>query len=265
MFENLPSKVKIPTVNKQETGILAIIGQGYVGLPLAMAAVDAGWTVIGVDSFEAKVAQINGGSSPVEDITDSRLKAALINGFYKATTDYSLVSNASVITLCVPSPLNQKREPDLTLLLSAAKGIAPFLSNETLVVTESTSYPGTLRNEIIPIVNKLRQYGHSDENIRGRVFAFCEDELDLNNVQFDFSDVPVTLDIYKETIDMKFDVIVEVDLALTTLTQNQIATLVRNEVFTYNTTTLQQFGVVLLDKSLTEGSLKMKELEEEIS
>jgi UDP-N-acetyl-D-glucosamine dehydrogenase len=156
MLENLPSKVKIPTVNKQETGILAIIGQGYVGLPLAMAAVDAGWTVIGVDSFEAKVAQINGGSSPVEDITDSRLKAALTNGFYKATTDYSLVSNASVITLCVPTPLNQKREPDLTLLLSAAKGIAPFLSNETLVVTESTSYPGTLRNEIIPIVNKLK-------------------------------------------------------------------------------------------------------------
>jgi UDP-N-acetyl-D-glucosamine dehydrogenase len=156
MLEKLPSTVKIPTVKKQETHVLAIIGQGYVGLPLAMAAVDAGWRVIGVDIFEAKVAQINSGCSPVEDVTDIRLQAALADGFYIATTDYSLVSKASVITLCVPTPLNEKREPDLSLLLSAAKGIAPFLSNETLVVTESTSYPGTLRNEIIPIVNKLK-------------------------------------------------------------------------------------------------------------
>ena len=118
-----------------------------------MAAVDAGWTVIGVDNFEAKVAQINGGSSPVEDISDAQLQAAIEKGVYKATTDYSAVSQASVITICVPTPLDDKREPDLTLLRNAATGIAPFVSNETLVVSESTSYPGTLRDIIIPIVN----------------------------------------------------------------------------------------------------------------
>jgi UDP-N-acetyl-D-mannosaminuronate dehydrogenase len=69
-------------MSAQQPQILAIIGQGYVGLPLAMAAVDAGWTVIGVDNFEAKVAQINSGSSPVEDISDSQLKAALSKGVY---------------------------------------------------------------------------------------------------------------------------------------------------------------------------------------
>ena len=121
-----------------------------------MAAVDGGWTVIGVDNFEAKVAQINGGSSPVEDISDAQLQAAIAKGVYKATIDFSAVSQASVITICVPTPLDEKREPDLTLLRSAATGIAPYVSNETLVVSESTSYPGTLRDIIIPIVNLLK-------------------------------------------------------------------------------------------------------------
>ena len=143
-------------MSDQKTQTLAIIGQGYVGLPLAMAAVDAGWTVVGVDNFEAKVSQINSGSSPVEDISDELLQSAIAKGAYTATTDFSAVSEASVITICVPTPLDEKREPDLALLRSAAKGIAPFVSNETLVVSESTSYPGTLRDVIIPIVNELK-------------------------------------------------------------------------------------------------------------
>ena len=143
-------------MSAQKPQILAIIGQGYVGLPLAMAAVDGGWSVIGVDNLEAKVALINGGSSPVEDISDAQLQAAISKGVYKATTDFSLVSQASVIIICVPTPLDENREPDLALLRSAATGIAPYVSNETLVVSESTSYPGTLRGIIIPVVNSLK-------------------------------------------------------------------------------------------------------------
>jgi UDP-N-acetyl-D-glucosamine dehydrogenase len=141
-------------VSPQQPKILAIIGQGYVGLPLAMAAVDAGWTVIGIDNFAEKVEQINGGSSPVEDISDTQLQAAISRGAYKATTDFSAVAQASVVTICVPTPLDDKREPDLTLLRNAAMAIAPYVSNETLVVSESTSYPGTLRDIIIPIINQ---------------------------------------------------------------------------------------------------------------
>ena len=141
-------------MSAQQSKILAIIGQGYVGLPLAMAAVDAGWTVIGIDNFSAKVEQINGGSSPVEDISDKQLQAAIARGAYKATTDFSEVAQVSVITICVPTPLDDKREPDLTLLRNAAAAIAPYVSNETLVVSESTSYPGTLRDIIIPIINR---------------------------------------------------------------------------------------------------------------
>lgn len=143
-------------MDAQKPTILAIIGQGYVGLPLAMAAVQAGWTVIGVDNFKAKVDQINSGSSPVEDISDTQLQAAISKGAYRATVDFSAVTQASVITICVPTPLDVKREPDLTILLNAVEGIAPFISNGTLVVSESTSYPGTLRDQIVPLVNQLK-------------------------------------------------------------------------------------------------------------
>jgi UDP-N-acetyl-D-glucosamine dehydrogenase len=138
------------------TRVLAIIGQGYVGLPLAMAAVDAGWTVIGIDNLAAKVSQINSGKSPVEDISDIQLRAALASGAFRASADFSSVAKASVITICVPTPLDENREPDLTLLQGAATAIAPFVSNETLVVSESTSYPGTLRDIIIPTVDSLK-------------------------------------------------------------------------------------------------------------
>ena len=143
-------------MSAQKSRTLAIIGQGYVGLPLAMAAVDAGWTVIGIDNFEAKVAQLNSGKSPVEDVSNAQLASARKTGAYRASTDFSDVAQASVITICVPTPLDEKREPDLSLLQSAAKAIAPFVSNETLIVSESTSYPGTLRDIIIPTVDLFK-------------------------------------------------------------------------------------------------------------
>ena len=146
----------IRPVNIQKPQLLAVVGQGYVGLPLAMAAIDAGWSVIGVDNFEAKVSQINRGSSPVEDVSDLQLQSAISKGVYMATTDFTAVADASVITICVPTPLDDNREPDLALLRSAAAGIAPYVTNETLVVSESTSYPGTLRDIIIPIINSFK-------------------------------------------------------------------------------------------------------------
>ncbi len=139
-----------------EKRVLAVIGQGYVGLPLAMAAVDGGWTVIGVDVSVPKVAEINQGSSPVEDVSDLQLQTAVSSGAYRATNDFAVVESASVIVICVPTPLDPKREPDLKPLRSAATSIAPFVAPETLIVCESTSYPGTLRDVIIPIVSKNR-------------------------------------------------------------------------------------------------------------
>ena len=156
-----------------------------MGLPLAIAAVDAGWNVIGIDNFEAKVTQINSGSSPVEDISDAQLQAAITKGAYRATHDYSKVAEASVITICVPTPLDNKREPDISLLHSAATGIAPFVSNETLVVSESTSYPGTLRNVIIPIVN-----AHKPKDSVTIYFASAPERVDPGNAQWNQKNTP---------------------------------------------------------------------------
>ena len=172
-------------MSPQKSQTLAIIGQGYVGLPLAMAAVDAGWTIIGVDNFEAKVAQINSGSSPVEDISDEQLQAAIAKGAYKATIDFSTVSQASVIIICVPTPLDEKREPDLALLRSAANRIAPFVSNETLVVSESTSYPGTLRDIIIPIVDS-----HRPRDSKIIYFASAPERVDPGNTLWNQKNTP---------------------------------------------------------------------------
>ena len=136
--------------------VLAIIGQGYVGLPLAMAAVDAGWSVIGIEKSTSRVDQLNSGSSPVEDISDDRLAKAIAAHKFEASNNPSDVSLASVVTICVPTPLDADRNPDLELLESATKDVAPYLSNGTLLVSESTSYPGTLRDVLIPLVNNLK-------------------------------------------------------------------------------------------------------------
>ena len=153
----------MPSIDLSDrSNVLAIIGQGYVGLPLAMAAVDAGWTVIGIEKSESRVLQLNSGSSPVEDISDTRLQKAISSQKYQASINPSDVSDASVVTICVPTPLDEARNPDLNLLVSATRELAPYLSDNTLLVSESTSYPGTLRDVIIPIVEELKSDSAKD-------------------------------------------------------------------------------------------------------
>jgi len=138
---------------------LVIIGQGYVGLPLAMAAVEAGWTVVGLDNSEKRVEALNLAKSPVEDISDATLEAAIKSEKYKASTDFKNIETAQVVTICVPTPLNDQRQPDLSALQNATISAAPFLADGTLLVSESTSYPGTLRDVVIPIVEAHRNSG----------------------------------------------------------------------------------------------------------
>jgi len=164
---------------------LAIIGQGYVGLPLAMAAVDAGWSVIGIEKSISRVDQLNSGSSPVEDISDIRLALALASKRYIASNNPADVSTASVVTICVPTPLNAQREPDLDLLEKATKDVAPFLGDHTLLVSESTSYPGTLREVIIPIVNSFKP-----ANTKSLYFASAPERVNPGDPVWDQKNTP---------------------------------------------------------------------------
>lgn len=140
---------------------VAIVGQGYVGLPLAMAAVTAGWVVLGIDSNLEKVAKLNQGISPVEDVDEGELSRSISTNSYTATHDFAKVSDAAIVILCVPTPLDENRNPDTRLLENAAAAVGVNLSSHTLVVSESTSYPGTLTNLIIPTIEGLLAPGVS--------------------------------------------------------------------------------------------------------
>jgi UDP-N-acetyl-D-glucosamine dehydrogenase len=134
---------------------VAIIGQGYVGLPLSIAATKAGWNVIGIDNSSAKVEQISNGISPVIDVSNADINWAIDKDLYQITSDFSEISKAKIVVYCVPTPLSTNNKPDLSFITAAIQSSAPFLSSNTLLINESTSFPGTLRNVIMPLVFSL--------------------------------------------------------------------------------------------------------------
>jgi UDP-N-acetyl-D-glucosamine dehydrogenase len=131
---------------------VAIVGAGYVGLPLARTFADAGKHVLLVDVDPARVAQLNAGESYIEDVPSDVLKPLVDAGLVAATTDYDELRDAAAILVALPTPLSRQREPDLRILVSAAGEIATRLRPGQLVVLESTTYPGTTREQVQPIL-----------------------------------------------------------------------------------------------------------------
>lgn len=161
---------------------VCIVGQGYVGLPLAMAATDAGWKVIGLDISASKVDAINRGHSPIEDISDEKLEGALSKG-YRATTNPDCLKGADIVVLCVPTPLNDKEEPDLTSLRSAAELVGQFCKSEVLVINESTSFPGTTREYIPSVI-------HNVNPLLSPLMAVAPERIDPSNEKWTFKVTP---------------------------------------------------------------------------
>ncbi len=135
---------------------IGIIGMGYVGLPLAVAFAEAGDEVVGLDVDPTKVDGLNRGVSHVEDISDATL--ASLGGRLTATAEYADLGSCDAVIICVPTPLSDSREPDLTYLLDSGASLAQVLRPGQLVVLESTTYPGTTRERLLPI---LERSGHS--------------------------------------------------------------------------------------------------------
>ncbi|NUW42401.1 nucleotide sugar dehydrogenase [Nonomuraea rhodomycinica] len=132
---------------------LVVVGQGYVGLPLAMRAVEAGFDVVGIDVDEWRVKRLNAGESFVEDIGDEQVAAALRGGRYLASTDYADAEGFDLCVITVPTPLSEGA-PDLCHIASAGRSIAPLVRPGATVVLESTTYPGTTEEYLLPILEE---------------------------------------------------------------------------------------------------------------
>jgi UDP-N-acetyl-D-glucosamine dehydrogenase len=129
---------------------IGVIGLGYVGLPLALAFAEAGQTVIAVDVDEAKLAAIEAGESYIEDVDSGRLLEA--RELIEPTRDFAALARADAVLICVPTPLTRNREPDLEPLLHATRALAEVIRAGQLVVLESTTYPGTTREQVVPLL-----------------------------------------------------------------------------------------------------------------
>ncbi len=132
---------------------VAIVGMGYVGLPLAVAFVEAGFRVVGFDVSEHRAGELAAGRSHVEDVSDAALGAALAAGL-TVTTDPDVLGDVDAISICVPTPLRKTRDPDLSHVLAASEAVAARVQPGQLVVLESTTYPGTTREVLVPLLEE---------------------------------------------------------------------------------------------------------------
>ncbi|HEX8908463.1 MAG TPA: nucleotide sugar dehydrogenase [Anaeromyxobacteraceae bacterium] len=134
------------------SAVVGVIGQGYVGLPLALVFAEAGFRVEGFDVDPAKVAALSRGESYIKHIGPERVRSAVASGVYRATTDFDRLSECDAVLICVPTPLGAHREPDNSFIHATARQIARRLRPGQLVVLESTTYPGTTEGEVLPIL-----------------------------------------------------------------------------------------------------------------
>ena len=164
---------------------ILIIGQGYVGLPLALAAAKSGFDVTGVDNDSKKVSQISKGISPVEDITNEQLSTALKSGNYKVSADLTFGSDVKVICICVPTPLGSDHKPDLNSLKTAITNAGVSLKPGMLVIIESTISPGTTRQVLLPIL--METSGLTADKFH---LAYSPERIDPLNDEWNIKNTP---------------------------------------------------------------------------
>jgi UDP-N-acetyl-D-glucosamine dehydrogenase len=169
---------------------VGIIGMGYVGLPLAAAFAEAGLSVVGIEKDPDKVAALEGGDSYVEDVPSERLAPLLSSGRLRATGDYSALGEAGAVLVCLPTPLDANREPDLSILTSGVRDARPHLRPGALVVLESTTYPGTTREVLLPILEG--NASGTGPRLVGRdlFLAFSPERVDPGNKRYTIRNTP---------------------------------------------------------------------------
>ncbi len=169
----------------QRTAHLSVIGLGYVGLPLAVEMAQAGFTVTGIDIDEARVRRLQRGDSYIQDVPTRQLRALVRSGRLRATTDFTALRKADTVNICVPTPLSKQRDPDVSFIVSAAEQVARHLHRGMLVILESTTYPGTTEELVLPMLTPSGlQVG------RDFFLAFSPERVDPGNEKFNTRNIP---------------------------------------------------------------------------
>ncbi len=169
----------------ETTPRVGVIGMGYVGLPLATTLAEAGVAVIGLDAVQSKVDMLNRGESYIEDVASDRLGPLVSDGLVRATTSWDAMKWVDTVIICLPTPLDEHREPDLSAVLGAAESLSQRLRPGQLVVLESTTYPGTTRDELAPILERSGLVAGRDFHV-----AFSPERVDPGRVDWTTRSTP---------------------------------------------------------------------------
>ena len=179
MIKDLMKKIE------NRTAKVGIIGLGYVGLPLAVEFGEKGFTVIGFDISEPKVNLINSGKSDIDDVPDDRVASLLKDGKLIATADPKLLKQVDTVSICVPTPLSKTKDPDVSYILAAVEWVKNYIHKDMLVILESTTYPGTTEDLILPILEKTALKVGKDFFL-----AFSPERVDPGNSKFATNNTP---------------------------------------------------------------------------
>lgn len=180
MKENLIKKIE----NKEI--VVGVVGLGYVGLPLAVEKAKAGFKTIGFDVQDTKVKMVNEGHNYIGDVVDNDLKELVEKGMLKATTDFSFVKDVDFIAICVPTPLDEHQQPDISYVVNSTKAVAEHLKKETMVVLESTTYPGTTEELLKPILEEKSGLKCGEDFYLG----FSPERVDPGNAYYKTKNTP---------------------------------------------------------------------------
>jgi UDP-N-acetyl-D-glucosamine dehydrogenase len=170
---------------RTKTAKVGIVGLGYVGLPLAMEFARAGFEVTGIDVIESKVAQLNAGISYVQDVPTEHVRKYVESGKFRATTDFSAIRDMDTINICVPTPLRKTKDPDMSYVVAAAEEVAKYAHPGILVILESTTYPGTTDELLLPMFEKQGLKAGED-----LFLCFSPERVDPGNPQFQTINIP---------------------------------------------------------------------------
>jgi len=168
-----------------KSAAVGVVGLGYVGLPLSMELARAGFCVTGFDISTKKVRLLNSGKSHIDDIPGHLVKEMVKKGKFKATADFKLIKGMDAISICVPTPLSKTKDPDVSYILSAVEEIKIRMKKGALVVLESTTYPGTTEDLILPLLQEgNRKVG------RDFFLAFSPERVDPGNPTYTTKNTP---------------------------------------------------------------------------